>query len=152
MARSLAASGDIVIGASPIPAETRDTARPRCVSNHPVTVAIIGAKIAAAPAPTPAPKRSWKASTEWERAASVTEIGTINEPNITTGRGPYRSDNVPQVRLPTANARNPIVIAAETLASDQPVSWTIHRRRTGSEKSVPMATQPSRPPEATRIQ
>ena len=31
----------------PIPADTSDTARLRCVSNQPVTVAIIGAKIAA---------------------------------------------------------------------------------------------------------
>src|SRR6202795_5395609 len=44
---SQATSGDMVKGAIPMPAETSDTARPRWVSNQPVTVAIIGAKIAA---------------------------------------------------------------------------------------------------------
>jgi hypothetical protein len=53
---SHAASGDMVIGAIPIPAETSDTARLRCVSNQPVTHAIIGAKIAAVAAPTINPK------------------------------------------------------------------------------------------------
>src|ERR1700722_1835976 len=54
---SHAASGDIVIGAIPMPAETSDTARLRWVSNQPVTVAIVGAKIAAVAAPTITPKR-----------------------------------------------------------------------------------------------
>ncbi len=52
---SQAASGDIVIGAMPMPAETSDTARLRWVSNQPVTQAIIGAKIAAVAAPTSRP-------------------------------------------------------------------------------------------------
>src|SRR4051812_13620743 len=43
---SHATSGDIVIGAIPMPADTSDTASARWVSNHPVTVAIVGAKIA----------------------------------------------------------------------------------------------------------
>src|ERR1700675_2496759 len=53
---SQAASGDIVIGAMPMPADTSDTARLRWVSNQPVTQAIIGAKIAAQAAPTISPK------------------------------------------------------------------------------------------------
>src|SRR5579863_1934382 len=53
---SQATSGDIVIGAIPMPAETSDTASPRWVSNQPVTVAIIGAKIAAVAHPTITPK------------------------------------------------------------------------------------------------
>ena len=53
---SQAASGDMVIGAMPMPAETSDTARLRWVSNQPVTQAIIGAKIAAVAAPTISPK------------------------------------------------------------------------------------------------
>src|ERR1044071_7348037 len=53
---SQAASGDMVIGAMPMPAETSDTARLRWVSNQPVTQAIIGAKIAAVEAPTSSPK------------------------------------------------------------------------------------------------
>src|SRR5262245_32023178 len=55
---SQATSGDIVIGAIPMPAETSDTARLTCVSNQPVTVAIIGAKIAAVAAPTRSPNSS----------------------------------------------------------------------------------------------
>src|SRR6185437_7842962 len=53
---SQATSGDIVMGAIPMPAETSDTARLRWVSNQPVTVAIIGAKIAAVAPPTITPK------------------------------------------------------------------------------------------------
>src|ERR1700687_676077 len=53
---SQAASGDMVIGAMPMPAATSDTARLRWVSNQPVTHAIIGAKIAAVSAPTISPK------------------------------------------------------------------------------------------------
>jgi hypothetical protein len=54
---SQAASGDMIIGAIPIPAETSDTARLRWVSNQPVTQAIIGAKIAAVEPPTISPNR-----------------------------------------------------------------------------------------------
>src|ERR1700681_4262797 len=53
---SQAASGAMVIGAMPMPAETSETARLRWVSNQPVTHAIIGAKIAAQAAPTISPK------------------------------------------------------------------------------------------------
>src|ERR1700742_1837415 len=55
---SQAASGAIVIGAMPMPAETSDTARLRWVSNQPVTVAIIGAKIEAIEPPTISPNNS----------------------------------------------------------------------------------------------
>ena len=55
---SQATSGDMVIGAIPMPADTSDTARLRWVSNQPVTVAIIGAKIAAVAAPTSRPNSS----------------------------------------------------------------------------------------------
>ena len=51
-----ATSGDMVMGAIPMPAETSDTARLRWASNQPVTVAIIGAKIAAVAPPTIPPK------------------------------------------------------------------------------------------------
>src|SRR6185312_8628781 len=53
---SQATRGDMVMGAIPMPAETSDTARLRWVSNQPVTVAIIGAKIAAVAPPTITPK------------------------------------------------------------------------------------------------
>ena len=44
------------MGAMPMPAETSDTARLRCVSNQPVTQAIIGTMMAAALVPTSSPK------------------------------------------------------------------------------------------------
>ena len=47
--------GEIVSGAMPMPADTSATARLRRVSNHPVTVAIIGAKKALAASPTNKP-------------------------------------------------------------------------------------------------
>src|ERR1700719_2967061 len=53
---SQAASGDMVMGAMPMPAETSETARLRWVSKQPVTTAIIGAKIAAVEPPTIRPK------------------------------------------------------------------------------------------------
>ena len=49
------ASGEIVIGATPSPADTSDTARLRCVSNQPVVAAIIGAKKLPAATPMIAP-------------------------------------------------------------------------------------------------
>src|SRR3954454_8688955 len=41
---SHAAKGEMVIGATPMPAETSETARLRLVVNHPVVAAIIGTK------------------------------------------------------------------------------------------------------------
>ncbi len=49
------AKGEIVIGATPMPAETSETARLRCFSNQPVTVTIMGAKTDPAAAPTRMP-------------------------------------------------------------------------------------------------
>src|SRR5438105_2521161 len=46
------ANGEIVSGATPIPAETSETARLRWVSNQAVAAAIIGAKKALAARPT----------------------------------------------------------------------------------------------------
>ena len=58
MVTSHAASGDMVSGAMPKPAETSETARLRWVSNQPVTQAIIGARMAAVAPPTSRPKTS----------------------------------------------------------------------------------------------
>ena len=52
---SQAASGDMINGAIPMPADTSETARLRWVSNQPVTHAIIGAKIAEIKPPTISP-------------------------------------------------------------------------------------------------
>ncbi len=149
---SQAASGDMVIGAMPMPAETRETARLRCVSNHPVTQAIKGAKIAEAPPPTTMPKISWNARSEWVRLASARLAARRIEPARTTTRGPTRSDRLPHAMLPSAMARNAIVIAPETPVIDQPVSCAMGRRKTGSENMAPNATQPRRPPAATMTQ
>ena len=49
------ANGEIVSGATPMPAETSDTARLRCLSNQAVVSAIIGAKNVLAARPTRIP-------------------------------------------------------------------------------------------------
>jgi hypothetical protein len=67
-------------------------------------------------------------------------------------RGPNRSDTVPQIMLPAAIARNPIVIAVEMPVRDQPVVSVIGVSRTGNENIAPIATQPSNPPAATMTQ
>src|SRR6201999_842975 len=88
---SQATSGYMVMGAMPMPAETSDTARLRWVSNQPVTVAIIGAKIAAVAPPTITPKMNWKASSEVAWLASARLAAITIEPVRTTGNGPKRS-------------------------------------------------------------
>src|SRR6185503_14407606 len=85
---SQAASGDMVIGAMPMPAETSDTARLRWVSNQPVTHAIIGAKIAAVAAPTSSPKMNWKATSDVARLDNPRLAASTTEPVSTTGSGP----------------------------------------------------------------
>lgn len=49
------AKGEMVSGATPMPADTNETARLRRFSNQPVTVAIVGAKTAPAAPPTTMP-------------------------------------------------------------------------------------------------
>src|SRR5579883_2330562 len=149
---SQATSGDIVIGAIPMPAETSDTARLRWVSNQPVTVAIIGAKIAAVPPPTITPNKNWNASSELAWLASARLAAITTDPVSTTGSGPKRSDKVPQIMLLIAIARKPMVMALDTPVTDQPVSRAIGCSRTGSENMPPIATQPSKPPAATITQ
>ena len=146
---SHAAKGAIVIGAMPMPAETSDTARLRCVSNQPVTQAIIGTMMAAALAPTRSPKISWNARSDvaWDARARLT-ARTI-APVKTTARGPNRSERLPQAMLPNAMARKPMVMALDTPVTDQPVSRAMGCSRTGSENIAPIATQPKRPPAAT---
>ena len=149
---SHAASGDMVIGAMPMPADTSDTARLRRVSNQPVTHAIIGAKIAAAPTPTTTPNNSWNATSDVARLDSARPMVSSKEPANTTMRGPTRSERVPQAMLPSASATKASVIAVEIPVVDHPVSCAIGRRNTGSENSPPIATQPSTPPAATMTQ
>src|SRR5579862_6934641 len=110
---SQAAMGDIVIGAMPIPADTSDTARLLWVSNQPVTVAIMGAKIAAAAVPTSSPNRSWNSSSERLKLASARLTASRTEPVTTTVWGPMRSVTVPQNTLPNAMARKPMVMATD---------------------------------------
>src|SRR6186713_1643201 len=134
---SQAASGDMVIGAMPMPADTSDTARLRRVSNQPVTQAIIGAKIAAALKPTTAPNDTWNAASDVARLDSARPVASSSEPASTTMRGPTRSQSQPQAMLPSASAAKASVIAVEIPVVDHPVSCAIGRRNTGSENSAP---------------
>src|SRR5919109_1155448 len=142
----------MVIGAMPMPAETIETARLRWVSNQPVTQAIIGANIAAVAEPTISPKTSWNSNSEVMRLARATLKARPADPISTTGRGPMRSASVPQAMLAKAIARNAIVMALDTPATDQPVSFEIGSRKTGRENMEPNATQPSKHPAATITQ
>jgi hypothetical protein len=149
---SHAASGAMVIGAMPMPAETSDRARLRCVSNQPATDAIIGISTAAVAPPTTRPKRSWKAISEVARLASARLAARMTEPVSTTARGPKRSERPPPIMAAKAMARKPMVMAVDMPVTDQPVSFDIVSRKTGSENIDPMATQPSTPPAATITQ
>src|SRR5688500_13216313 len=120
-----------------MPAETSDTARPRCVVNQPVTVAIIGAKNAATAPPALRPKLSWKVVSVGARPASQRLSAKSAAPARTTGRAPKRSDRAPQIIEVTAIARKPMVIAIEMPVRDQPVASAIGVRSTGNEKSDP---------------
>src|SRR5437763_16898823 len=90
----------MVIGAMPMPADTSETARLRWVSNQPVTVAIIGAKIAAIEPPTRTPKMNWNATSEVASLASAILAASTADPVHTTGRAPNRSDSVLQALVP----------------------------------------------------
>jgi hypothetical protein len=92
------------------------------VSNHPVTHAIIGAKIAAAPRPTTTPNSSWNATSDVARLASARPVVSSSEPADTTMRGPTRSERKPQPMLPIASAAKASVIAAEIPVVDHAVS------------------------------
>src|SRR5271170_6437543 len=146
---SRAANGDMVIGAIPMPAETRDTARLRCVSNQPVTQAIIGAMIAAIEPPTIRPKTSWNSMSDDARLARARLAAKTTDPSSTTGRAPKRSDREPHAMLANAMARKPIVIALETPVTDQPVFLEMGTRKTGSVNMAPIAMQPIKLPAAT---
>src|SRR4051812_30629622 len=98
----------------PMPADTRETARLRWVSNQPVTEAIIGVRMAGPAPPTNRPNRIWNWSSVVDWLASARLTTRMAEPVSTTGRGPKRSDNEPQAMLARADAMNPMVIALET--------------------------------------
>src|SRR5690606_29081627 len=149
---SQAARGDMVIGAMPIPAETSETARLLCVSNQPVTQAIIGAKTAATATPATRPKTNWKASSDVVRLAANRLVANSSEPATTTGGGPQQTERPPHNMLAKAMERKPMVMAVEIPVTDQPVSLAIGNRKTGSENMAPTAMQPMRPPAATITQ
>ena len=152
METSHAAKGDMVSGAMPMPADTSETARLRCVSNQPVTQAISGAKIAATAPPTARPKMSWNARSDVAWLARNKLAAKITDPINAMIRAPKRSDRLPQAMLANAMARKPMVMALDTPVTDQPVSREMGSRKTGSENMAPIAMQPSRPPAATITQ
>src|SRR5688572_18390393 len=146
------ASGDIVSGAMPIPAETSETASARRCSNQPMTVAIIGAMKALEENPTSAPYASWNCPSDSARLASVSAAPSSTEPIITTRRTPQRSLAQPQKKEPAPSVRKFRLMALEIPARPQPVSTDIGSRNTASENMAPIATQPIRPPSATSTQ
>src|SRR5688500_3889513 len=146
------ASGEMVTGATPTPAETSDTARLRRVSNQPVTAAIIGAKNALTDSPMRKPNVSWKCSSEVARDANTSARPRSTAPMNVTMRGPTRSLTVPQRNEPNASTRKLMVIAAEMPARDHSVVWDIGVWKTASENSAPMDTQPMSAPIATMTQ
>ncbi len=135
-----------------MPAETSDTARLLWVSNHPVTVAIMGAKIAEVAMPTRRPNTSWNSNSERLKLASARLTARTLEPVSTATRGPKRSVNVPQKILPKAMARKPMVMASDMPVRDQPVATPMGTRSTGNANIAPMATHPKRAPAATITQ
>ncbi len=136
----------------PMPTETSETARLRCVSNQPVTAAISGAKNAAIATPANRPNESWKTRSDGATLARSMAAMSSTAPMSTTMRGPSLSDRAPHPMLANAMARKPMVMAAEMPVRDQPVSSAIGTRKIGSEKRQPMATQPSTPPATTMTQ
>src|ERR1700691_816295 len=151
-AASQATHGDIVRGATPNPADTSETAKLRCVTNHPVTQAIIGAKIADAASPTSSPNANWNPVSDTALLASARPVPSRRDPIRQVQRAPIRSLRAPHAVLPTAMARNPMVMAADTPVVDQPVLATIGLSSTGSENIAPIAMQPITPPAATITQ
>ena len=86
------------------------------------------------------------------RLAKTRAPAKTTDPISTTGRGPQRSDRVPQSMLASARATKPRVIALDTPVTDHPVSREMGKRKTGSENMAPIATQPKTPPAATITQ
>ena len=84
---SQAANGDIVIGATPTPTETSETARPRCSVIQPITAAIIGEKKLPTATPTSRPKASWNCSALVARLARNRPRPRSTAPASTTGAG-----------------------------------------------------------------
>src|SRR6185436_3572427 len=146
---SQVASGEMVSGAIPMPADTSDTARLRRVSNQPVTVAIMGAKNELAASPMSTPYVSWNQPNDGERLAMTSAAPNNTAPQVVTMRVPQRSLAEPHANEPNAITTKLIVIANEMPARDQPVSADIGARNTASENIAPSATQPMRPPSAT---
>src|SRR3984885_15699319 len=142
----------MVRGATPKPADTSETARLRCLANQPVTQAIIGAKIAEVARPTSSPNANWNPVSDGATLASASPAPSRREPTRQVQRAPIRSLRAPHAALPTAIARNPKVMAADTPVVDQPVLAVIGRSSTGSENIAPSAMQPITAPAATITQ
>ena len=144
----------MVIGAMPMPADTSDTARLRCVSNQPVTQAIIGAKIAGDRAADHQAEDELELEQRVARLASARLAGQ-QRPSRSARRGAARSGRraSPQTMLASAMRQEADGHGARD-AGDRPagVACEIGRRNTGSENIAPIATQPSRPPAATITQ
>ena len=111
---SHAANGDMVIGATPTPTETSETARPRCSVIQPMTAAIIGVKKLPTATPMSRPNASWNCSTLCARLARKRPRPRSTAPASTTMRGPMRSLSAPQPKPAAPMARKLSVIALDT--------------------------------------
>ena len=137
------AKGEIVIGATPMPADTSDTARLRCVSNQPVTVAIVGTKTAPAEPPTMTPVDKL----ELEKAGGSTcQREAYAKQDSTRQHDDHWAEAVgqrPQPKAPKPMVTKTMVMALEMPVRDQPVAADIGCRKTASENTVPMPRSPS---------
>ena len=149
---SHAANGDMVIGATPTPTETSETARPRCSAIQPMTAAIIGVKKLPTAIPTNKPNASWNWSGLCAWLARKRPSPRSTAPASTTLRGPMRSLSAPQPKPAAPIARKPIVMALDTAACDQPVASVIGCRNTASENMAPIAMHVMKAPIATITQ
>jgi len=149
---SHAAKGETVIGATPIPADTRDTARLRRFGSHALTAVIIGTMKLPAESPTTTPYASRNCVWLAARLASTSPRPSSTAPASTTGRVPNRSLTAPQAKPPAPMMRKLSVMALETPARVQPVACVIGWRKTASDIMAPTETQLMRAPIATITQ
>jgi hypothetical protein len=103
---------------------------------------MIGANMAEVARPTSSPNAIWNPVSDVATLASKRPAPSRRDPARQVQRAPIRSLKAPHAALPTAIARNPTVMAADTPVVDQPVPAVIGRSSTGSENIPPSAMQP----------
>ena len=123
---SHAANGDIVIGATPMPTDTSDTARPRCWVEPAHHGGDHRREEAAGGNPDHDAEGELELAARWSRGWRGTGRAPSRiAPTSTTGRGPMRSLSAPQPNPAAPIARKLSVIAVEIAVLDQPVDSVI---------------------------